>query len=159
MPHGRQAIIYMYIVNITPWNYCISIKHTIRRLAPTKCIWRCILKIPRHFVSVSLLQGTNQPMAICVCSLNNLVLYTCLFYHMMFEFYIHLCFIIWCLNGNMLVILCMHFILLPEWFYMYIPAYVLSQAWLNKTVETELNCKILQFHRAYLGVDIFSHSS
>ena len=30
------------------------------------------------------------------------------------------------------------FILLPEWFYMYIPAYVLSQAWLNKTVETEL---------------------
>ena len=45
-------------------------------------------------------------------------------------------FIIWCLNGNMLVILCMHFILLPEWFYMYIPAYVLSQAWLNKTVET-----------------------
>ena len=57
---------------------------------------------------------------------------------MMFEFHIHLCFIIWCLNGNMLVILCMHFILLPEWFYMYIPAYVLSQAWLNKTVETKL---------------------
>ena len=55
---------------------------------------------------------------------------------MMFEFYIHVCFIIWCLNGNMLVILCMHFILIPEWFYMYIPAYVLSQAWLNKTVET-----------------------
>ena len=56
---------------------------------------------------------------------------------MMFEFYIHVCFIIWCLNGNMLVILCMHFILIPEWFYMYIPAYVLSQAWLNKTVETK----------------------
>ena len=32
--------------------------------------------------------------------------------------------------------ICMHFILLPEWFYMYMPAYVLSQAWLNKTVET-----------------------
>ena len=27
------------------------------------------------------------------------------------------------------------YILLPEWFYMYIPAYVLSQAWLNKTAE------------------------
>ena len=57
----------------------------------------------------------------------------------MFEFYTHVCFIIWCLNGNMLVILCMHIILLPEWFYMYIPAYVLSQAWLNKTVETKTN--------------------
>ena len=38
--------------------------------------------------------------------------------------------------GSDAVILCMHFILIPEWFYMYIPAYVLSQAWLNKTVET-----------------------
>ena len=56
------------------------------------------------------------------------ILYTCVLYH-----------IIWCLNGNILVILCMHFILLPEWFHMYIPAYVLSQAWLNKTVETKPN--------------------
>ena len=40
----------------------------------------------------------------------------------------------WCLNGNVLVILCMHFII---WvIYMYIPVYVLSQAWLDKTVET-----------------------
>ena len=31
---------------------------------------------------------------------------------------------------------CYACILLHEWFYMYIPAYVLSQAWLDKTVET-----------------------
>ena len=70
---------------------------------------------------------------------------------MMFEFYIHVCFIIWCLNGNMLVILCMHFILIPEWFYMYIPAYVLSQAWLNKTVETKPNI-ILKFDTYWSSV-------
>ena len=47
------------------------------------------------------------------------ILYTCVLYHMMFEReYV----------GDF-----MHaFILLPEWFYMYIPAYVLSQAWLIK---------------------------
>ena len=58
-----------------------------------------------------------------------------------------MCFIIWCLNFVFMYVLscdvwmgmCWWFyacILLPEWFYMCIPAYGLSQAWLDKTVET-----------------------
>ena len=61
----------------------------------------------------------------CVLSHDIWISYTCVFYHMMFE---------WECAGEF-----MHEFLLPEWFYMYIPAYVLSQAWLNETVETSMN--------------------
>ena len=62
--------------------------------------------------------------------------YICVFYHMMFEIYIHVCFVIWCLNGNVLVILCMNVI---TWVILYVYTCICTEstwAWLNKTVET-----------------------
>ena len=88
------------------------------------------------------------------CSLINLVLYICVFYRMMFEFHIHECFIICVWMG-----ICWWFyacILLLEWFYMYIPAYVLSQAWLDKTVETWKPVKWISFLKKWSKINIWN---
>ena len=131
----RQIVthIYMYVYIYMGYHICtiyITAFMTKWHKRTRAEIWRH-MQMPTNLINSSrpndayMSQWTNQSI--------NLVLYTCVFYHMMLEFYIHVCFIIWCLNGNMLVILCMHFITCVI-LYVYT---CICQAWRNKTVGTK----------------------